>query len=223
MGFVPELDEKRKAATREKILKTALHMFSEKTIDAVNLKEISKEAGIGMATVYRHFDKKPDLVLAVSAWSWEQYRLGNALKVDKAGMTAAEYFEFYLESFIDLYRNHRDILRFNQYFNAYVKREGIPHDRMKPYEDVINSLEERFHQNYLLGEKDGTLRTDISEKRMFATTLHLMLAAVTRYAVGLVYDVGIDPEEELDVLKKMLMREYTSDLIVTPSYTGGVS
>ena len=94
---------------------------------------------------------------------------------------------------------------------------------MKPYEDVINSLQERFHQNYLLGEKDGTLRTDISEKRMFATTLHLMLAAVTRYAVGLVYDVGIDPEEELDVLKKMLMREYTSDLIVTPSYTGGVS
>ena len=43
---------------------------------------------------------------------------------------------------------------------------------------------------------------------MFSTTLHLMLAAVTRYAVGLVYEGGTEPEKELTVLKEMLMGRY---------------
>ena len=209
MGFVPELDEQRKAATREKILETALRVFAEKTIDAVNLTDIAKEAGIGMATVYRHFDKKPDLVLAASTWAWQKYRQEDWRAVDRAGMSAAEVFEYFLDAFLDLYRNHRDLLRFNQYFNAYVKREGIPPERMKPYADVMNALAAQFHTIWTMGEQDGTLRTDVPEKKMFSLTLHLMLAAVTRYAVGLLYDVGIDPEEELTELKDMLMRRYT--------------
>ena len=163
MGFVPELDEQRKAATREKILETALRVFAEKTIDAVNLTDIAKEAGIGMATVYRHFDKKPDLVLAASTWAWQKYRQENWRAVDRAGMSAAEVFEYFLDAFLDLYRNHRDLLRFNQYFNAYVKREGIPPERMKPYADVMNALAAQFHTIWTMGEQDGTLRTDVPE------------------------------------------------------------
>ena len=209
MPVSPELNERMKAESRQKIMEAGLRLFAEKTIEAVNMGDIAKEAKLGQATVYRLFDKKPDVVLAVSAWAWDEYRKKNTMAADKSTMTSAEVFEFYLESFIDMYRNHRDLLRFNQYFNAYVKREGIPPERMQPYKEVIDSVEERFHQNYLLGEKDGTLRTEIPEKEMFSATLHLMLAAVTRYAVGLVYDAGIDPERELRLLKEMLMERYT--------------
>ena len=43
---------------------------------------------------------------------------------------------------------------------------------------------------------------------IFSTTLHLMLAATTRYAVGLVYE-SREPGKELERLKGMLMREFT--------------
>jgi hypothetical protein len=45
---------------------------------------------------------------------------------------------------------------------------------------------------------------------MFSTTLHLMLAAVTRYAVGLVYvpESGFDAEKELEKMKMALLHEY---------------
>ena len=45
---------------------------------------------------------------------------------------------------------------------------------------------------------------------MFSTTLHLMLAAVTRYAVGLVYipESGFDAEKELEKLKEAMMLRY---------------
>lgn len=207
MSTNPEKDAHKYGETHQKLLETGFRIFSEKTIGAANLTDIANEAGVGVMTVYRHFDKKPDLVLAVSAWVWEEYRKSMTVE-DRFGMKASDSFSRYLDAFIDLYRNHPDLLRFNQYFNAYVKREGIPPERMQPYEKVIDKVAEQFHQLYLQGREDGTIRTDIPEKEIFSATMHLMLAAVTRYAVGLVYDAGVDPEQELLLLKKMLMREY---------------
>ena len=63
---------------------------------------------------------------------------------------------------------------------------------------------------YLKAGKDKTIRTDETEEKMFSKTLHLMLAAVTRYAVGLVYipENGFDAVEELEFQKNMFLREY---------------
>ena len=52
------------------------------------------------------------------------------------------------------------------------------------------------------------MRTDLPAQEVFATSLHLMLAAATRYAVGLVYRSG-DPEQELELLKSMLLDRFT--------------
>ena len=63
---------------------------------------------------------------------------------------------------------------------------------------------------YLKAEQDHTIRTDEPEELMFSKTLHLMLAVVTRYAVGLVYtpENGFDPEKELLFQKNMILKEY---------------
>ena len=208
MGFNAETDAKRKAATRQKIVETGFHVFAEKTIDAVNLTEVAKAAGLGMATVYRNFNSKTALVLEIGTWVWSNYKGEQKKNMERTGVTGGEEYELYLDAFIDLYRNQRDILRFNQFFNIYVQREGIPSEMMRPYNDVIEALVKRFHVTYEKGKADGTLRTDESETEIFSKTIHLMLAAVTRYAVGLVYDGGIDPEKELLFLKDMLMHAY---------------
>ena len=47
---------------------------------------------------------------------------------------------------------------------------------------------------------------------MLSFTFHVMLAAVTRYAVGLVYvSEQADPEKDLCRLAKMLLREFTTE------------
>ena len=204
MSKSPEKDALRKAATKQKIIETGFRVFAERTIDAANLKEVAAAADMAMSTVYFYYNRKEALVLDIGAWVWKQYTDANT-RPDTADSTAAERYAFFLESFIDLYRNHRDMLRFNQFFNVYVQREGIPAERMRPYNDVIDALAQKFHACYEKAKVDGTLRTDIPEREMFSRTLHLMLAAVTRYAVGLVYDGGIDPESELIFLKDMMM------------------
>ena len=62
--------------------------------------------------------------------------------------TAAEQFEYYLESYLELYRNHKDMLRFNQFFNVYVVQEAVPPEMMKPYTESVQSFALRFHGIY---------------------------------------------------------------------------
>ena len=100
------------------------------------------------------------------------------------------------------------MLRFNQNFNLYMRSGEISADRMNPYTEMIRAQARRFSITYQKGKEDGTLRTDMPEEEMFSATMHLMLAVVTRYAVGLAYMEGTDIEKELNLQKRMLMREF---------------
>ncbi len=210
-----ELDAEFMAKRREKIIKTAFRLFSERKIEDVSMAEIAREAGCGRKTINRYFDSKPNLVVAVAAASWQQYQQENMKRrpsADFENMTAAEIFEFYLDSFLELYKNHRDLLRFNQFFNIYVQSKEFDRETLSPYSKMISGIEESFHHMYEKGKRDKTIRTDIPEQEMFLTTLHLMLASVTRYAVGLVYQPADEMKtlKELETLKKLLLREYTA-------------
>jgi len=203
------------AATRKALIEKSYELFSGRSIESVSIAEIAKASGFGDITVYRYFPSKPILVVEVAAWKWTQFKEENIKRrpaADFEGMTSAEVFEFYLASFLELYKNHRDILRFNQFFNVYVQSENIPTDVMKPYKDVILDLGRQFHWIYEKARTDHALRTDEPEEIMFSKTLHLMLAAVTRYAVGLVYipEKGFDAMAELGFMKNAILREYSA-------------
>ena len=201
------------AATSNAFLEKSYELFVTKNIDTVSMIEIAKECGYGTMTLYRYYSTKPKLVVAVATWKWKQFGEENQKRRPSAnfeGMTAADIFEFYLDSFLVLYRTHKDLLRFNQFFNVYIQSENVEAGDLKPYQGMIESLKERFHIIYSKAKEDNTIKTDESEDEMFSTTLHLMLAAVTRYAVGLVYipEDGFDDEKELEKLKEMLLLMY---------------
>lgn len=207
----PENDARRYAEKKQQILESAYRLFTEKTIESVTMMDVAKAAHFGIASIYRYYPTKSDLVLAVGAWVWEKIYRSYVDRVSQEEIgkrTGAEDFENYLESFLYLYREHSDMLRFNQYFNLYLKSEGISTDQGNPYTEMIRAQAGRFSITYRKGMEDGTLRTDLSEEEMFSATVHLMLAVVTRYAVGLAYMEGTDVEKELNLQKRMLMREF---------------
>ena len=208
--------EENVEARRKELLEKGYELFSTKSIEAISMRDVADAVGCGSASVYRYYGSKPDFVVAVATWKWEQFQKENQKRMPRAnfeGMTAAEIFEFYLDSFLVLYRDYRNLLRFNQFFNVYVQSEHIDTGTLSPYRDMIGRLRERFHDMYLKAEQDKTIRTDEPEEEMFSKTLHLMLAVVTRYAVGLVYipESGFDAEKELITQRNMLYKEYTVD------------
>lgn len=209
MGRNPERDAREREKRMLRIQEVAFNVFARDTIERVTMQDVADECEIGIATLYRHYKSKPELVVAASTWAWEKFIGANNQKMDFSTLTAAEELEFYLETFINLYRNHRDILRFNQFFNIYVQSEKIDLEIMRPYMGMVKRLFLQFHGMWEKGERDGTLVRDLAEEEFITAVIRLMLAAVTRYAIGLVYKGQADPEKELVLLKDMLVKRFT--------------
>ena len=213
-----EKDAKLMEIRRIEFLETGFKLFSENNIDTVTLPQIAEACGYGTATLYRYYDKKPGFVVAVATRKWEQFANEIWDSWENEGKTqeksAAEHFELYLDFFLELYRHHSDFLRFNQFFNVYVRSEQIDTETLYPYQEMISRMRAHFHNTvYLKAEQDQTIRTDEPEEKMFSKTLHLMLAAVTRYAVGLLYtEGGFDAEEELEYLKAVILKDYKREV-----------
>ena len=203
-------DEIEMAKKRELMLETGVRVFAEKSIEPVSMQEVAKVCGLGVATLYRYFNTKLAFVIAIGVKKWEEYYIIVQKEYERRGaetMTAAEELEFFLDCFIDLYRNHKDILLFNRNFDTFVKHQGATAEQMKSYNEAVEIFEEKFHTVYHKAQEDGTLQIGISEKKMFTTTMYTMLAVAAKYAEELIYplDTPSDLTDELFMLKRMIL------------------
>ena len=203
------------AARRESMIKEGFRIFAAKKIEPVPMQEVATAAGLGIATLYRYFNTKSALVLAIATKQWKDYYVEVEKMYDKRNgdsMTAAEELEFFLDCFIDLYKNHKDLLCFNRNFDTYVRHKGLTEEQMKPYNEAVEVFAKKFHAVYQKAEKDGTLKVDLPENKFFVSTLYIMLSVAGKYAEGLVYPPTLakaeDMTEELLILKDMIMRNY---------------
>ena len=57
----------------QRIIDTAFRLFVEKKIEAVSMDEVAKEAGVGRATLFRCYNNKTELAIAVCASKWKAY------------------------------------------------------------------------------------------------------------------------------------------------------
>ncbi len=206
----PEQYAAEYTASHQKLLTAAFYRFAETNIDSVSLSTIAADAGLTVRTLFRHFDGKGALVVESATWAWKSFLTQNrARRQTQETATAAEDYAFFLDSFLNLYRNHRDILRFNHFFNVYVQSAQIDSEQLRPYQAMVGALRDWFAATYEKGKRDGTLRTDFDEEAMFSISLHIMLAAVTRYSVGLVYRDTSNLDEELMFLENLLIQRFT--------------
>ena len=209
-----EKDEIEMARKRAKMLDVGFQTFSEKTIEVATMKEIAKTCNVGYKTMFRYFGTKAALVIAIGADIWKKY----AVKVEKMyrarggdAMNAAEELAFFLDCFLDLYQNHKDILRFIRNFETYIRHENVSKEDIQVYNSVVDGFARKFHTVYQKAEKDGTLKLGLPETEFFPTILYIMLSASEKFAEGLVYqpENEKDMTRELELLKNLILRAYS--------------
>lgn len=57
--------QKRAFRTRKKLKEAALDVFSEKSVDAATVEEITEKADVGKGTLYQHFEDKEQIVITL--------------------------------------------------------------------------------------------------------------------------------------------------------------
>lgn len=205
-------DEIEMAARREAMLREGFRLFAERGIEPVSMQEVADACKLGVATLYRYYNTKLALVIAIGTRQWEAYRdrARELWRERDETMTAAQDLERYLDFYVDLYQNFPDMLRFNQNFNNYVRHEGATPEQLRPYLAAVGALGSFAPAIYEKGRRDGTIRTDVPMEKMFTATSHIMLAVAVRYAQGLLFSAEdeADRTEEFELLKRALLREY---------------
>jgi len=118
--------------------------------------------------------------------------------------------EFYIDRYIDLYKENSDLLNFNANFSIYIGSEDTTKDEMKPYNSIIDKFVNKFHMLYKKAQDDKTVRTDISERSIFYNIMYAMLSALSKYSSGIIHSADQDRnyEKEICQLKDMYLEYY---------------
>lgn len=194
----------------KRILDTAFRIFVEKKIEAVSMSEIAEAAGVGRATLFRCYANKTELVIAVCAAKWKEYldELDARRPISSVGdIPAIDRFIFTLDSYIEMYQKHKDLLQYNDNFNYYVTHENCKSEQFTDFHASLYSVNTRLHLMYEKAKEDHTFRTDIPEDEFMRVTVHTMMAACAHYAGGFIWGAqdNKDYTPELLLLKEMIL------------------
>ncbi len=169
----------RKKKRRKEIIKVALEVFKEKGIDNTKMTDVAKKAQFGVATVYRYFNTKTDLVIEAATLLWdEEIAILNNMLNEKAftNLLSIERVRKILELFLDIYYNHQDILSFLEQFDNYMVKKKIPQNQLDSYEKSVIDIKQSIIKAIEQGKIDGSIKKEVDADVFYVTITHSLMS-----------------------------------------------
>lgn len=161
------------------IVDVANKLFLERGVNDVTIKDIADAAGIGEATIYRHFLKKQNIVLA-SALSLKKKVFEGYFDLSK-GKTGFEKLEMFYNSYLDIFKTTPEYFYFINEFDAYMCMEE--NVSLSEYEKEIDTFKSQYFDAYEEGLKDQSVRKVDSLDSFYFATTHALLEVCKKLAV----------------------------------------
>lgn len=144
----------KKRKTKEKIVSSAIKLFSEKGIKATTTKNIAKKSNVAEGTLYRHFKNKKDLALRIFTLEMDRFTdyLQHSIKnldnpEEKLKKTINAFFSFAAEN----------PQSYNYIMNAHQSDFGkIAATKIKP-KDIFVAIIKEGIEKYIFRQLDENL------------------------------------------------------------------
>ena len=186
------------------IVDVANKLFLERGVNDVTIKDIADAAGIGEATIYRHFLKKQNIVLA-SALSLKEKVFEGYFDLSK-GKTGFEKLEMFYNSYLDIFKTTPEYFYFINEFDAYMCMEE--NVSLSEYEKEIDTFKSQYFDAYEEGLKDQSVRKVDSLDSFYFATTHALLEVCKKLAVKkalLAQDKSSLKEKEISCLISIIL------------------
>lgn len=209
-------DAQEEARRRKQILEAGFRLFSEQGIENVSMNAVAAAADVGPTTLFKYYQTKEKLVVAISGMAWSAVWHESYSRVgleQYAKLSAYEMIRNYTENMIWLYQNQPALLRFSSNYKTFINRQHTKKDELKEHLDPLESIHSVFRIAYQRAQVDHSIRTDIPEDVLFTTIAIGMLAMAERYAQGIVWASRgeEDHTQELRIAQEMILSWCTSD------------
>lgn len=211
-----EKDAHEEARRRKQILEAGFRLFSERGIENVSMNTVAEAAGVGPTTLFKYYQTKEKLVIAISGMAWSAVWQENYAQVgleQYAQLSAYEMIRNYTKNMIYLYQKHPALLRFSSNYKTFINRQHTKDEDLKEHLDPLESIHSVFRIAYQRAQTDHSIRTDIPEDVLFTTIAIGMLAMAERYAQGIVWASRgeEDHTQELLIAEEMILTWCTSE------------
>lgn len=174
--------ERLEAIERRKhdVINAAKEVFSEKSIERASMQDIALKAEVGVASVYRYYATKIELVLAVAKDYWEK-----DLQFDE-GLLFGTGIEQTTQIMNQLYwrlTQNPDMLLFMDQLDAFIISSENAQYPLLAYKKMIASNISRLIQVIEKGIQDGTIRKDIEPEEAGNTCIDLFVALAQKLVI----------------------------------------
>lgn len=201
------LDKSKKEQRRITIKNAAKELFVDKNIVQTTFHEIAKKAGVGEATIYRHFTNKEELVQEIAIDYLNQ--VNNELKeIFEQGVKQSqlERLESVMDYYIGLFENRPDYYIFLEHFDNFIAHCNKRPDRFHEYEVLLDDILEL----HFYGETNTSSMTLLKDMdlaiRTFAKNFNSHCQKLLLRGKIISADYGHEPMEELKLLKELYKR-----------------
>lgn len=200
--------QENKEMQKQKIIAAARQLFTDQGLTDVQMKDVAETASVGVATVFRYFPKKDELIVAVAIQSLDAVEK-EFHRIVALPLPAIERLELLLDALLgsqkaDAYQAGR----FREAFESYASFQTAPLPNIGEYldrqRDIMKSLEPLIDA----GQKDGSIRKDIPAKPLLITIINSYASFINNVALksSISYlDDDIQPETQQQVLRRIFL------------------
>ena len=169
------------------VIECAAALFLERGIASVKMTDIAEAAGVGVATLYRHFSTKTGIAVEAATLMWERFNESiHALIESDAFLTmdGAERLEALFGEYCSTYVYHADFVTFLDEFDHLVLTEQPDAAALARYGAKVDSFYFIFEDAYLMGRADGSVAREVDFPVFYRAVAHALMGVAGKLMRG---------------------------------------
>jgi len=192
----------------------AAALFLSRGIANVKMTDIADAAGVGVATLYRHYSTKTRISIDAGTLMWRRFnrQIHQLVESDVfLEYDGAQRMGRLFNEYVDAYSRHRDFVTFLDDFDHLVVQEQVDPELLREYGQEVDSFYLVFEDAYSLGRQDGSITREVDFPVLYRTVAHALMGVAEKLARGEVIpsDDFSDGSGELNCLVEITMRTLT--------------
>ena len=188
---------------QQQIVDESIKIIAEHSIQQLTIKNLSRRIGISEPAIYRHFESKIDILLAIlESFKQTKNSIINRIAVDN--MPALEKFEA-------IFTEHLKVFVANPALAAAVFSEEIFQNEKRLSETVfsIMRMNQQTHMDIIeIAQKNKEIKDGISGRNLSVMIMGSLRLMVTRWRLsGFAFDLEKEGLELWNTIKNLIVRD----------------
>lgn len=194
---------------REKIIRNAFLLFSERGIEGVKLSEIAKKSHVSENTIYRYFGNKESLVQEAFIELWEHIMTSVEKNVENttnySELSGFEQICVWIEGFKQLYREDKEFVLFSYEAKLYLLRHHITIDQSQQ-DLLMHNIHDPCMAALDKGKQDGSIPVKEDSEDLFFAIWGAIRGYIVKIVIyGELYGEDSPWESRYEVVKQGIL------------------